>query len=116
KPDRKVYKITSEGINELKKWLETDSVLPIVRDEISSKIMAAEKEDVPSIIKNLDAIIESCGLKLDVVHKMDTTAPVLRMNEFNQAKHKIMMKRIRGHWKEILEWAVESKTILLKLA
>ncbi|MDK9739281.1 PadR family transcriptional regulator [Vibrio sp. D404a] len=109
KPDRKVYTITKEGLIRLKEWIDTDTSLPILRDEITSKITAADISDIPNVISDLDNIIDTSGKKLDAIHGFDTKTDLTRCSPFEKAKHKICINRTRGHWKEILDWAESSK-------
>lgn len=40
KPDKKIYRITEKGEKRLKKWIDIDPVVPVVRDEFLTKVYA----------------------------------------------------------------------------
>ena len=54
KPDRKVYRITSSGLQELKRWLAASNEPAVVRDALLIKVFAADLADQSSLRDEID--------------------------------------------------------------
>lgn len=54
KPDRKIYRITQQGRENLKQWLATTSLADTIwRDEFLSRLLAAQKEQPDRLIATI---------------------------------------------------------------
>ena len=64
RPDKKVYRITRAGTDELKKWISLDADLPPAKDALLIKIFAGHLVPTETLIKVLERHYEKRTLRL----------------------------------------------------
>ncbi|MGF1735304.1 PadR family transcriptional regulator [Photobacterium satsumensis] len=117
KPDRKVYKITAKGLEELCNWLQSDqTTLHPYRDEISAKILAAQPDDLPHVIQSLENLKDKVEANLVQIQQTNTEW----LADKTADSHEIMMKRIvlnrtKSHWVSLRDWCIETIYALREL-
>lgn len=117
KPDRKVYKITAKGLEELGDWVKSgQTCLHPYRDEISAKILAAQPDDLPHVIQSLENLKDKVEANLVQIQQTNTEW----LADKTADSHEIMMKRIvlnrtKSHWVSLRDWCIETIYALREL-
>ncbi|PSW08244.1 transcriptional regulator [Photobacterium rosenbergii] len=110
KPDRKVYKITAKGLEELGDWVKRGQIcLHPFRDEISAKILAAQPDDLPHVIQSLENLKDKVEANLKQIQQTNTKW----LADKTANSHEIMMKKIvlnrtKAHWESLHDWCNET--------
>ncbi|MBV1883078.1 MAG: PadR family transcriptional regulator [Pseudomonadales bacterium] len=113
KPNKKIYKITSSGLQELRKWIENPMDLPKIKDQLMVKLFVGhlvKPEVIQSQIKQHRKLHQE---------KLDTLCEATQENNNdtsvnNKLAHLAIKRGIALH-QSWLQWATEVQDVLEEL-
>lgn len=112
KPDKKLYRITEEGRDELIRWLRKPAAPPRIRDAFMVKIAGGALSDSSSILRELD---DQADLRRERLHTFEALAR--KLDEQGREKDLFTYLTLRRgilDQQAWLHWADEVKTALNK--
>ncbi|MBD3644274.1 PadR family transcriptional regulator [Alcanivorax sp.] len=112
KPDKKLYRITEEGRDELIRWLRKPAAPPRIRDAFMVKIAGGALSDSSSILRELD---DQADLRRERLHTFEALAK--KLDEQGRDKDLFTYLTLRRgilDQQAWLHWADEVKTALNK--
>ncbi|MEH6784463.1 MAG: PadR family transcriptional regulator [Alcanivorax sp.] len=112
KPDKKLYRITEEGRDELIRWLRKPAAPPRIRDAFMVKIAGGALSDSSSILRELD---DQADLRRERLHTFEALAK--KLDEQGREKDLFTYLTLRRgilDQQAWLHWADEVKTALNK--
>ena len=112
KPDKKLYRITEEGRDELIRWLRKPAAPPRIRDAFMVKIAGGALSDSSSILRELD---DQADLRRERLHTCEALAK--KLDEQGREKDLFTYLTLRRgilDQQAWLHWADEVKTALNK--
>ena len=112
KPDKKLYRITEEGRDELIRWLRKPAAPPRIRDAFMVKIAGGALSDLSSILRELD---DQADLRRERLHTFEALAK--KLDEQGREKDLFTYLTLRRgilDQQAWLHWADEVKTALNK--
>ncbi len=112
KPDKKLYRITEEGRDELIRWLRKPAAPPRIRDAFMVKIAGGALSDSSSILRELD---DQADLRRERLHTFEALAR--KLDEQGRDKDLFTYLTLRRgilDQQAWLHWADEVKTALNK--
>ncbi|ANP79338.1 hypothetical protein A134_23275 [Vibrio crassostreae 9CS106] len=115
KPDRKVYSITNMGRMQLSDWLDEEFKMPILRDEMTSKMFTADKDNISGVIEDIKYLMEECRSNLDRVEGIRDALIGHILVEDLDIDTKLKMaafNKVSAHYQSQLDWAHSTLGIL----
>lgn len=67
--DREVYHATPEGLIVFWRWLRKSSSIPVIRDELRTKIAFSRPEDTPRMIELIEIEEDECRANYKILHE-----------------------------------------------
>ncbi|MBL4794648.1 MAG: PadR family transcriptional regulator [Pseudomonadales bacterium] len=113
KPDKKIYRITSTGLEELKSWIEVPMDLPKIKDQLMVKLFVGhlvKPEILESQIKEHKKLHQEKLNTLNELTHKDATA-----SNVTKRLGRLALKRGIALHQSWLEWATEVQEVLAEL-
>lgn len=113
KPNKKIYRITATGLQELKKWIEVPMELPKIKDQLMVKLIVGhlvKPEVLQNQIKRHEVLHQE---KLDTLYEL--TLQTSGNNSINKKLARLALKRGMALHQSWLQWATEVQEVLAEL-
>ncbi|MBL4868058.1 MAG: PadR family transcriptional regulator [Pseudomonadales bacterium] len=113
KPNKKIYRITATGLQELKKWIEVPMELPKIKDQLMVKLIVGhlvKPEVLQNQIKRHEVLHQE---KLDTLYEL--TLRTSGNNSINKKLARLALKRGMALHQSWLQWATEVQEVLAEL-
>ncbi len=113
KPDRKLYRITPQGQKVLKRWIKASDKPPVVRDALLIKVFAAQPEDYPALLAELDRHLQIHRETL--ASHLAQEAGYFELDEAHQRRIRLPYLTLRRgirYEREWIEWLQETRDLI----
>lgn len=111
KPDKKLYRITEEGRDELIRWLRKPAAPPRIRDAFMVKIAGGALSDSHAILRELD---DQAELRRERLATFEALVKKLDANSDKDMFTYLTLRRGILDQKAWLDWAEEVRSVLQK--
>jgi len=116
KPDKKLYRITEEGRDELIRWLRKPAAPPRIRDAFMVKIAGGALSDSSSILRELDDQADLRRERLDtfeaLARKLDEQGRDKDLFTYLTLRRGILDQQAWLHWADEVKSALNKREIL----
>ncbi len=113
KPDRKVYRITPDGLTELRRWMREPVRSPVLRDGLLIKVFAGDLADKQDLLSELDLQLLRQREILAAYRLRE--ADYFRLGESGRRRMRLPYLTLRRgirHARDLIEWLQETRELI----